>query len=307
MQNQNIREYELMRDEMINLKDCVTTYMGYVLGGSGLAIFGLASLAATFSYVEAVVFASLILSIIISLILLILFYKFNSHNRFAGYCKLLNHERFSLSEELDGKELHFLAWEICIERLRHSDIRPEELNNMIQKAEINMNSAARGHLEWLVRQYVGTSPKIDESKLGKGIRHLFSALFARVRTNSWGFPPYVAAVFFVLVSGFWLAGFIASLTISLKDNGIETNVVIGSWALLLITTIVQIYLWIRFAEKLFTLLEGSATVDGFFWRFLPVRVAYLNEYSIRPSYVLIEKRLEEAHNEAAVVIKGAPQ
>ena len=79
MQKQNIREYELMRNELISIKTCITSYMRYVLGGSGAVLFGMSAIKTTnnpffLSYAPAGA------SVILLLVLLVLFYKFNSHN-----------------------------------------------------------------------------------------------------------------------------------------------------------------------------------------------------------------------------------
>lgn len=77
-----------------------------------------------------------------SFVLLILFYKFYSHNRLAGYCKLLNHERHSMDEtkdetkSKDGESISLFAWEICIERLRASDISPKALLDLLDRIKI---------------------------------------------------------------------------------------------------------------------------------------------------------------------------
>lgn len=40
-QMQREKELELLRKEMINLKDCITKYLGYVFAGSGAAVYGI--------------------------------------------------------------------------------------------------------------------------------------------------------------------------------------------------------------------------------------------------------------------------
>ena len=89
MQYQNKIEYELVREELLKLKECITSYMGFVIGGSGVAFFGIAAVSKNPGSHEILGFSCILLSVIVSLVLYILFYKFNSHNRFAGYCKLL--------------------------------------------------------------------------------------------------------------------------------------------------------------------------------------------------------------------------
>jgi hypothetical protein len=42
MQAQNVTEYLEIRKEIADLKDCITTYVGFVLAGSATAVWGLA-------------------------------------------------------------------------------------------------------------------------------------------------------------------------------------------------------------------------------------------------------------------------
>ena len=92
MEKQNIEEYTLIRTEMQNLKDCMITFIGYVLGGSGIISLGIIALPKSKASYDAYAVLCIIISLLISLVFLILLYKFNSHNRFVGYCKLLNQE-----------------------------------------------------------------------------------------------------------------------------------------------------------------------------------------------------------------------
>ena len=95
MQRENIKEYELVRHEMLTVKDCITKYISFVLGGVGATVVLLARSGdrSHFSSLEISIM-SFSLCIIIDFIMLVLIYKFKSHNRFAGYCKLLTHESF---------------------------------------------------------------------------------------------------------------------------------------------------------------------------------------------------------------------
>ena len=92
MQSQNLSEYILVRKELQEVKNCITQYMGFVLGGSSLSFIGVWFSRRNGEDFLAPAYISLSLSIIVVLVLVILFYKFNSHNRFAGYRKLLIQE-----------------------------------------------------------------------------------------------------------------------------------------------------------------------------------------------------------------------
>lgn len=88
MQPENVREYEMVRQEMSSVKDCITKYIGFVLGGSGAAIFLIARMGHNTG--EKVLIMNdyetclicYAITTIINFVLLILFYKFHSHNRF---------------------------------------------------------------------------------------------------------------------------------------------------------------------------------------------------------------------------------
>lgn len=95
MRPDSSKEYEFMRYEMESLKSCITTYVGFVIGGVGAAIFGFAKDTPVPNNFGAIVYSALALALIIDLVLSVLMYKFHSHNRYTGYCAALNHERFT--------------------------------------------------------------------------------------------------------------------------------------------------------------------------------------------------------------------
>lgn len=290
MQAENLQEYTLIREEMIQLKDCVTSYMGFVLGGSGLAIFGLASIEPVSGSVMA--YFSLILSLIFSLVLVILLYKFNSHNRYAGYSMLLNQERHDKNQTDMNNQTQLVAWELCMERLRRSDIKPKQLTLLLTKIKTQMDPETIKDLAWIINKYTGPNPPIDKGKRIKGAYHLILSLRGKVKTNSWAFPAFVVSVFFTLILAFILAGIYGLVIFSLDAKSISRELVV-LWVVSLTILTMQGYLWQTFCGKLYALMSGSATVDGFFWRFMPIRAAYLNEYHINPNYVLAKERLAE--------------
>ena len=298
MQAQNIREYELVRAEMTSVKDCMTNYIGFVLGGSGVALFGVISLGTFTTNLLGLSYVSLFISILISLVLMILFYKFNSHNRFAGYCKLLNHERFDEGQILDDVE--YVSWELCLERLRQADIDKDLIFKIIDIQGFRVNELNVQDLQWIIRQFGGNNPRVDRGKCWKGMGKLFMAFWGRARTNSWAFPPFVASIFFVLCIGYLILG-LYSVYRYIVQSGVHGQ---ESWILLAISSAIvigQAILWIKFCGRLHVLLEGSTTVSGFFWRFLPIRAAFLNKYNIIPKYEFAQERLLELRDRATLM------
>jgi hypothetical protein len=287
MQTENITEYQLLRDEMATVKDCITKYIGYVLTGSGAAIYGMARMGQIPTNDSALAVTSVALSVILNSVLLILYYKFYSHNRFAGYCKLLNHERYDIQKEGTS----FLSWELVLERLRFSEISPASLLNLVKN--IKMKELGEAELTFLLSKYTGRNPFVDHEKFKKGLPILWKAIFGKIETRSWGFPPIVVALFCILSFSFYIFGLISFLG-AIKISNIFSNLnSIITISFLSILLIIQLWLWNIFVGKLFSLMDGSCTVDGFFWRFLPVRVAFLNTYNIEPEYLFVKERLSE--------------
>lgn len=292
MNSENVKEYDLIRQEMISIKECITKYIGFVLGGSGVAIYAIISMGDFSANFYEKAFTCLLLSIIISFVLLILLYKFLSHNRFAGYCKLLNYESYG-SIGNKGTFAPF-AWEICIERLRASDASPTVLLNLLDNVKIK--DIKKDKLNYLLVKYTGRHPEKDRHKFFKGLKILFSAIFGKIETKSWGFPPMIIAMFFIIVMGFLIGGFYTIIkNCPVNDNKIlDTNIIFIFAGTVLIA---QLIIWWRFIGRLYSLMKGSATVDGFFWRFLPVRASFFNKYNIIPEYFNVNELLVEGLEE----------
>lgn len=302
MLNRNVEEYKLIRQEMNNLKDCITKYIGYVLAGSGAMIYGLArmdrsEIPTSLSPEIAVVSASF--SMLISLILLMLFYKFNSHNRFAGFCKLLNHERqdsintpdmehSQMGEEKkedngnDDKVVPLFSWEVTVGDLRWLESKPGYLGNIIKKIIITepTKEVLREKIEERIDNQ-GKQPTIDTDKNFRGLIILVKTFLLRnTQTESWGFPPLVVCTFLFMVSGFLFASYFMTMRIGIFSN---------LWLLCyeIAITIFQLCLWWHICGKLYALMSGSATVYSFYWKFIPLRTLFLNKQKIKPSYISI--------------------
>lgn len=300
MEAQCLKEYELVREEMLSLKECMTSYVGYVLGGSGIALFGLASFGTSQAGLASIAITSLILSLLVSLILLILFYKFNSHNRFAGYCKLLSHETFQLPPLKSDTQL--FSWEICVERLRHAEVEPEVLQKLAGLR--TYDEPSEEGLKLMLERYAGRSakvsmdyePPVDTDSFWHGLRRLFLAVIGDSKTDSWGFPPYIVAVFFVLCAGFLGLGLYCSVRILILSTTASYERFVPLIVAIMIV-VTEVLLWILFCRRLHSLMIGSTTVDAFFWRFLPIRAHFLSAHDIRPKYVNTNERIREAESQ----------
>ena len=302
MENENIKEYESIRIEMMNLKDCITKYVGYVLAGSGAMIYGIARVEGSISQTvnsPAIAVITAAFSMLISLVLLLLFYKFNSHNRFAGFCKLLNHECHEplaknnhgkvkgkqpndLPEEKD-RTTSIFSWEVTVGDLRWLESTPQDLGNIISKIIITEpdNKEIKKKIQERVGVY-GKKPSIDAYSNIKGLGILLKTLLLRnVQTDSWAFPPLIVCIFLFLSFGFLFASYVVIYSIGI--TGVSALLVFEA-----IITVFHLFLWLHLCGKLFSLMNGSTTVYSFFWKFIPLRTLFLNKYNIMPSYISIE-------------------
>lgn len=115
MQAQNVDEYTLIRAELNGLKDCITHYVQMALGGAGVLIAAYAALQDGDLGLQRGI-ASAGAAFVVTLILDVVFYKFHSHNRYAGYCKLLARESYPWPD--DREQIHM--WEECVGALREA-------------------------------------------------------------------------------------------------------------------------------------------------------------------------------------------
>lgn len=306
MEIENVKEYEYIRSETELIRNCITTYMGYVIGGSGAAMFGLAALRAVGAENRIVVaFVSFATSILVSLVLAILFYKFNSHNRYAAYSLVLADETYATRPATDKPhEAMHVAWELCMERIRVADRRPAMFRQLAESsffAQTN-DPVAVALYGWMLDEYLpwkNGAARMDHHKFTRGFKHLMLALTGRTRTTSWAFPPPVVAVFFILVLAYLGIGIYETAThavdhwrslavIDAKDTPFLALAICGVAALAL-----QCVVWRILCAKLFALMAGSATVDAFAFRFAIARGIYLHRAGVVPRYRSIELLLQE--------------
>lgn len=291
MQYQNVKEYQIIREEMSKLKDCITTYMGFTLGGTGLVFAGFA---ATSIEGYPPIFASLLLSLVVSLVLTIIYYKFNSHNRYAGYCKILNQERFdSKSGNVNASSIRdFMAWEICMDQLRYSDIKKAHLLKMC-RGIYHMNIKGKT-LRKTIRRFSGKTPTIDKCKFFKGLWLIIKSFFRSGKSRSWQFPLYITLIFGIIVITFII---LAAHFCVLMYRGDPKNIFWNSYLFFIfisLPVLFQVILWIKYIGKLHMLMQGSATVDAYCWKFLPIRYKFIQEIDENIIYNITSMREHEA-------------
>lgn len=279
MEAENHREYQLIRKELLELKDCITTYVGFVLGGAGAALFGVSVVLKSGKISAGIALAPFLLSIVISLVLLILFYKFLSHNRYAGYCKLLNQEQYVRSRSGRRRASpDFMFWEMCMSYLRKADYDFKAIDGLITEAEegrLDREIELRKEVE----VYQGPKPEIDKGAFWKGSWLVLRALVGNVVVRSWGYPLFIVIVFTVLAIVFITVGWV--LVCDVKFVNPVTSEVYSKFWLYFVAgaiTVAQILAWIRYMCWTHRLLNGSRQVNAFCWRFVPMRCVLVTKH-----------------------------
>lgn len=273
MQKQNLGEYEFIRKELTELKNCITTYTGFVIGGSGIAFFGSSALTESEKLNENIVFAFLISSIIVSLVLMILFYKFNSHNRFAGYCKLLNQEKYDPMTPIT----QFISWEVCMDILREADF---DLKLLLNKAAsipeiVGIKENVLNKINAIYKQ------KNSLYRFIIGLWLLVKTLSGFGKTKSWNFPLFIVCVFFVIT--ILHIAFGLHFYYNLPSKNISVLLTNSIFSII----IIQAFVWWQCLIKLHDLMEGKSTVEAYCWRFLPIRYEYIKKQYRNIKYSLV--------------------
>jgi hypothetical protein len=296
MQTSSLKEYESIRLEMRDVKDCITKYVGFTFGGSGVAVVGLVAVYQLATGAEGTSFRIAIgcmaLSALLPLILLVLVYKFNSHNRFAGYCKLLALETVptrSLPPDL-------FLWEYCMDELRRCESNGKRWQTVCDDARLGPYAPA------LLAPFGPGGTMAPNQPYGlKGWVSLGRALTGTTRdTGSWSFPTHVIALFGWITLGYVLAAAVTSATVAwfimVPEGGVGLArhhgvVLIVAWLLVVAWHGVW---WHKFGGRLYSLLHGPTTVDAYYTRFMPIRARYFRSQGWRPLYWNLSEEEKES-------------
>lgn len=259
MQCQNVKEYEGIRSELTTLRNCVTLYVGFVVSGSAAAFWGL--VARTDDKVH-IGLAALLLAIVSVFILFLLSYKFTSHNRYAGYTKLLTQESFGQN---CGLECDLFCWEICLDRLRESDCERHGLTRECSDCRILGLEDIASH----VVPISGIKPSKDKGSFWRGWILIGHA--GKEASGSWKFPIYVVRIFAAIDLMFALF----AVYFLVPPNGKR---LIPPPLYLAVLLPLLLILWTVILSKLYKQMAGSETVEAFCWKFVPIRYHFLHEF-----------------------------
>ncbi len=252
MDKTNIKEYRIIRTEMDHIKECITTYIGYVLGGSGAVFLALTASAKLLSF-NCLLSVTIGVEGVILLVLYTLFYKFISHNRMAAYCRVLSEEHLKIGKQNETFPKNIFLWEVCINRIRDEN-KPHGIEH--------------------------------KSSTKAGICLLFKFLNPQKKyeTKSWAFPLYVTTTFFLLSCSFTIFTFLTIFCICTDSPPLLWGIV-GFLLKIGVSTLA----WNYFFKKLEMVMEGAGTVTEFTQAFKTIRANCFQkiDQNIIPEYLYI--------------------
>lgn len=303
MQPENVDEYKLVREEMLVLKNCITNYVSIGLGGAGAAIAAYAVLPTREDSTLAL--SALALALIITLILNVLVYKFHSHNRLAGYCKLLTQEQCTYNPK--GKPGSIYLWELMLSELRVEAQKSLTSNRKWswRKPATIIKTLRDASFQWSWRKPVTTIKALHDAlfrRSAKKIKRWWHPipglwLFAKASLTggrqwlTWEFPFYIVAIFLALVILFASASVLFA-----TKSGTLRNVLAGHPLVFIPAAIIAIT-WFHYFGALYRLMKGAYSIDAFAERFCPIRQDLLKSYGLQ-TYALISRMRKTGRAEA---------
>src|SRR5687767_12436438 len=177
----------------------MTSYVGFMIGGSGLLLvlvdnapFSQNDKALSFSTVGCFF---LCFGVIANLVLMLLCYKFTSHNRIVGYQKLLTHERYDPGHR---QLTNFVAWEIAVDQLRDADSNNGKMLDWANDPVNVVGNIPSRELISKLQDFSGPRPEANRRTAARGLALLVGGPTRKGPSNSWHFPLYVSRIFAVL-------------------------------------------------------------------------------------------------------------
>ncbi len=278
-----IKEYEQVRAEIVSVQGCITTYMQMFYGAAAasVGIFGLAvgrDLSAVPSIFAA--YIPLFLAYVVLFFTTVVFHKFNSHNRYAGYARALTQECWA-GEDRSKDEMHL--WESVVASIYKSQNTFEDLNFPADKEKVDSLIAS-------VKNNCSEPPWRAKKKAWAGIVMMSRATIHRAKTYSWTFPFQVAFAPFastIILLGIWFGLIIVAACWSLQF-GLNLAVQTGLVLYLLAS-------WLGLGYRLYRLCDddGDRTIEAYCLDSMATRHAALKKRDITVTYITYPLRRKD--------------
>lgn len=290
MNRRNLKEYQIIKQELNEIKNCITKYVAILFGESGISFFLTIYIKEKeFSDNSFPLILFLLFSIALTLsIFYVLIYKFKSHNRYAGYLKLINQESDLIAIEGKTESFSIITWELVMSKLINS---PDSKNYPKERfSKLKFRGIKESELIEMWTLLHSPKKKIDKYAFFKGLIIILDQLtllgtFKKVffkkmfeRPKAWGYPVSIANVVYVFTLFFLGLGvYIWAGSSEIYNLSQLLIIILFSFPILL-----MIYRSFRDIHKL---VYGSKTIESYCWQLLFPRVEILNQFNCIPTYI----------------------
>jgi hypothetical protein len=309
---QNLKEYELIRQDMSSLKTRLSSHLSILLGGSGIAFYSISSISSSSPSIYLSIIFAFVASLIAAFFYLAL-YKYNSYNRFAGYCKLLNEEiQITFLQRNVQKEIkeidtiskyNFIFWELCMAKYaNYKDI--VSFDESMWTQQLQYEGISMKNIKTQFYYLNGHDAPADNHSFLRGLKLIYRFAFNKESAKSWKYPIYTAYTYLILIIFYFLNAInkmiahidILKEPISEKinyDNEFGSRGLLFYYFIFSFLAFIIIVVIIKAFTELTKLMEGSKTPSAYCWKFLQHRIAFLNELGFKPKYIMSEEVLTD--------------
>jgi hypothetical protein len=272
------KEYELMRGEIIAIQSCITEYMKMFYGAAA-AFIGAYGLFLGHDKQNPLqgfdAYVPLFLAYIVLSFATVIFHKFNTHNRYAGYARALTQEVWGNEKLNEIKSVHL--WESVVGFIYagQKDFIAINLSEAMPAISRRLKRV-KHNCDYPSRDWRATSRKIA---LGMGM--MLRATIFRAKTLSWTYAFQVAFAPFattIILLGIWIAVLLGRIgsPYFVINLGIQITLVSYLFAS-----------WCGLAYRLYRLCgnDGDRTIEAYCLHFMKSRYLALAKRDISVTYI----------------------
>lgn len=310
MLNCSEKEYDYLAKEVMDVRSCITRYVGYIIGSNGVLFFIIKIFYEEDKTIEITdevlinfntALFPFIGIVIISSLYFIIDYKFASHNRYTGYMQLLSQElrHFQIKEGQDfnignTKKLQhgfadkenteasptnvIMSWQYIMSRWnsRHFGKHYDEAGFNKLDFRFQLPGYQYNQLDEFTDGSNNASKNVIQWFLEEIIwtpNYKISrklSLYGKYKKRSWQYPKYIYLISLIQI-------IIISVFILVADDN-ETLAEHYWW---LIPTVL---VWCYYGYNNLKVMRGNRSSDYYCWAFFAYRVQLLNNFNIRPIY-----------------------
>lgn len=222
-------------------------------------------------------------------------YKFNSINRYIGYCKMINLEIYAWSIKNPEKKAippiapeNIITWELCVSMLANSAMTSKPPVSYWSK--LKFRGISQETMIDRFNKYNLNSPEVDRNSSFNGALILLKGIRKRDKSVSWKYPLYSAYIYYVLIFFFVGLAFLNIYRFIIVNSNYQNIKIFFKPEIIIVLILLLVIrkVLVKSFSEIHKLMIGSKTVSAYCWKFLIYRIKALNKLDIEPEYLQTE-------------------